>query len=58
MDTPGVLWPKFGSEEVALNLSFCGAIKDEILPNIEIAYQLLKFLLDNYEENVLERYIK
>ncbi len=56
MDTPGVLWPKFESEEVALNLSFCGTIKDEILPNIEVAYQLLKFLLENYMENVLERY--
>ncbi len=41
---------------MALNLSFCGTIKDEILPNIEVAYQLLKFLLENYMENVLERY--
>ncbi len=56
MDTPGVLWPKFESEKVALNLAFTGTIKDDILPKIEIAYRLLKFLLENYLENVLERY--
>ena len=56
LDTPGVLWPKFESEEVALNLCFTGTIKDDILPKIEIAYRLLKYLLENHKENVLERY--
>ena len=56
MDTPGVLWPKFESEEVGLNLSFTGTIKDEILPKVEIAYRLLKYLLENYKDNVLDRY--
>ena len=56
MDTPGVLWPKFESEEVALNLSFTGTIKDEILETTEIAYCLTKFLLENYRDNLIERY--
>ena len=56
MDTPGVLWPKFESEEVALNLSFIGTIKDDILDLTEIAYNLTKFLLKNYRLNLLERY--
>lgn len=56
LDTPGVLWPKFESEEVALNLAFTGTIKDDILPKVEIAYRLLKYLLENHLENVLERY--
>jgi len=56
MDTPGVLWPKFESEKVALNLAFTGTIKDDILPKIEVAYRLLKFLIEDYMENVLERY--
>ena len=56
LDTPGVLWPKFESQEVALNLSFTGTIKDEILPKVEIAYRLLKYLIENYKSNVLERY--
>lgn len=56
LDTPGVLWPKFESEEVALNLSYIGTIKDDILDRTEIAFYLVKFLLENYRENVLERY--
>ena len=56
LDTPGVLWPKFESQEVALNLSYTGTIKDDILPQTEIAYQLLKLLLENYKENIVERY--
>ncbi len=56
LDTPGVLWPKFESEEVGLNLSFTGTIKEEILPRIEIAYQLLKVLLQNYRSHICNRY--
>lgn len=56
LDTPGVLWPKFQSEEVALNLAFTGTIKDDILELTEIAYNLTKFLLKNYKKNLLERY--
>ena len=56
LDTPGVLWPKFESEEVALNLAFTGTIKDDILPKVEVAYRLLKFLIENHLNNVLERY--
>lgn len=56
LDTPGVLWPKFESEEVALNLAFTGTIKDDILEITEIAYQLTKFLIENYKENLIERY--
>ena len=56
LDTPGVLWPKFESEEVALNLAYTGTIKDDILPKVEIAYRLLKYLLYNYRNNLLERY--
>ena len=56
MDTPGVLWPKFESEEVGLNLAFTGTIKDDILEKTEIAFQLLKYLINNYEKNVIERF--
>lgn len=56
LDTPGVLWPKFESEEVALHLCFTGTIKEEILDKVEIAYQLTKFLLGNYRKKLCERY--
>ena len=56
LDTPGVLWPKFESEEVSLNLAFTGTIKDNILPITEIAYELLKRLEKSYKSNLLERF--
>lgn len=56
MDTPGVLWPKFKTEEVALNLAYTGTIKDEILEKVEIAFNLLKYLITEYQNRVLERY--
>lgn len=56
LDTPGVLWPKFENEEVALNLAYTGTIKDDLLPKVEVAYRLLRYLLNNYLDNVIERY--
>ena len=56
LDTPGVLWPKFESEEVALHLAFTGTIKEEILDRVEIAYNLVKYLLENEREKICGRY--
>ena len=56
LDTPGVLWPKFQSEEVALNLAFTGTIKEDVLQKTEIAYQLVKFLIEKEREKLCKRY--
>ena len=56
LDTPGVLWPKFESEEVGLNLAYTGSIKEEILEKTEIAYNLLKFLDENYSSDLYTKY--
>ncbi len=56
LDTPGVLWPKFQDEKVALNLAFTGTINDDIMEITEIGFALLKFLLSNYFINVVNRY--
>lgn len=56
LDTPGVLWPKFESNNVALNLAFTGTIKDDILERTEIAFYLIKRLLDGYKKNLCQRY--
>ncbi len=56
LDTPGVLWPKFENQEIALHLSYIGTIKDDILEKTEIAFYLLKFLIENYIQNIVERY--
>ena len=56
LDTPGVLWPKFENENVAMNLAITGTIKDDILELTEVAYTLIKFMLENYSSNLLQRY--
>lgn len=56
LDTPGILWPKFENEEVALKLAYIGTIKDDILEKVEIAYNLLKYLLENEIDKIVQRY--
>ena len=56
LDTPGVLWPKFESNEVALNLAFTGTIKDDIIERVDVAYELIKILKKDYLSNLQERY--
>ena len=56
LDTPGVLWPKFESEEVALNLAYTGTIKDDILETIEIGFRLLNLLINKHTNKLIERY--
>lgn len=56
LDTPGVLWPKFESEEVALNLAYTGTIKDDVLQIIEIGFKLLKLLIIKHRDKIIDRY--
>lgn len=56
LDTPGVLWPKLNSQGAAINLAYTGTIKDDILETVEIGYELLKLLVNEYKINVIERY--
>lgn len=56
LDTPGILWPKFDSQEVGENLAFTGAVKDEIMDRETLAANLLLRLRDYYPERVEERY--
>ena len=56
LDTPGVLWPKFEDQMVAMRLAFTGAIKDQILDMEEMACELLGILRRDYPAVLLERY--
>ncbi len=56
LDTPGILWPKFENEQVGLNLAFTGTIKDEIIDKEEIAFYLLKYLVNNHLDLLAEKY--
>ena len=53
MDTPGILWPKFDSEEISLNLASLTAIKEEILPIDRVVIYILN-MLDKYYNNILQ----
>ncbi len=56
LDTPGILWPKFISEEGALNLSFTGAIKEEVLQIEEIAYSFVERIVKLDKNALTNRY--
>lgn len=56
LDTPGILWPKLDNKEIALNLAFTGAIKDELLDIENLAFKLLQRLMENYPEIVENKY--
>ena len=56
LDTPGILWPKLDNEEIALNLAYTGAIKDQILDISEICVNFLDYMLLNYPKALEERY--
>lgn len=52
LDTPGILWPKFDEESVALNLASLTAIKEEILPIDKVVIYILN-MLDKYYNDIL-----
>lgn len=56
LDTPGVLWPKFDNEKVAMSLAMSGAIKDEILPIEDVAHFFVGFMVSRYSELLQERF--
>lgn len=56
LDTPGILWPKFEDQEVALNLAFTGAIKDEIMDTETLALRLVEKLMSIDENIFTDRY--
>ena len=56
LDMPGVLWPKFEDQEVAIRLAFTGAISDDILDIETLAMKLLSYLNENYPQALISRY--
>lgn len=56
LDMPGVLWPKFEDQSIAVKLAFTGAVKDDILDTETLAMKLLSYLAENYPDALMERY--
>ncbi|WP_313346329.1 ribosome biogenesis GTPase YlqF [Sedimentibacter sp.] len=57
LDTPGILWPKFDDDKLALNLAFTGAIKDEVIILEEISLKFVEKMIElNKVDAILEKY--
>ena len=56
LDTPGILWPKFEDEMVALKLALTGAIKDNLLPMDEVTIFGLNFFREHYPDELTARF--
>ncbi len=56
LDTPGILWPKFEDQQVAMHLAFTGAIKDEIMDVETLALKLISHLNQCHREKLKNRY--
>lgn len=56
LDTPGILWPKFEDQTVGMKLAITGAIKDDILPIIEVALFYIDLIKELYPNHLHEKY--
>ena len=56
LDTPGILWPRFDNQNIALNLASMTAIKEEILDIEEVAIHIIKTMLKLYPDQIINRY--
>lgn len=56
LDTPGILWPKFEDQNIAINLALTGAVKDDVTNQFELSLKLIEFLLDNNRKAITTRY--
>lgn len=56
LDTPGILWPKFDSQEVGEMLAITNAIKADVLDRETLGANFMLRLRDNYPDALRERY--
>ncbi|SMP47119.1 ribosome biogenesis GTPase YlqF [Anoxynatronum buryatiense] len=56
LDTPGILWPKFEDAATGIRLAQTGAIRDEIVDQQELAWNLLQTLQIHYPLLLEARY--
>lgn len=56
LDTPGILWPKFEDETVAMHLAFTGAVKDTVMDTETLAYHLIQLLAERRPEALAARF--
>ena len=56
LDKPGILWPKFEDQKIALNLAFTRAIKDEILDIDTLGLKFIEKMSEIEPEKLKARY--
>ena len=56
LDTPGILWPKFDSQEVGEMLAITNAIKADVIDKETLGANFMLRLRDMYPDAVKERY--
>ncbi len=56
LDTPGLLWPRFESEQVGISLALIGSIKEQILDTRELVFHMLEFMRTHYKGQFLKKY--
>lgn len=56
LDMPGVLWPKFEDQKIAVRLAFTGSINDDILDIEALSMKLLTYLSAKYPAALVSRY--
>lgn len=56
MDTPGMLWPKFDDPQIGRKLAVTGAVRDEVFDQEELATWLMKWLLQEYPQEIQNYY--
>ncbi|KRM62545.1 GTP-binding protein YlqF [Paucilactobacillus vaccinostercus DSM 20634] len=56
LDTPGVLWPKFQTQEIGVKLALSGTIKDSLFPKDDVALFAIRHLRTVHPETVIDRY--
>lgn len=56
LDTPGILWPRFDSQEVGERLAVTGAIRDEIMDRETLAANFILKLCALYPQSIEQRY--
>lgn len=56
LDTPGILWPKFDSQEVGEMLAITNAIKADVLDKETLGANFMLRLRDMYPQAIIQRY--
>lgn len=56
LDTPGILWPRLDNNNIAYNLASMTAIKEEVLDTEDLAIYIIKKMLSEYKDNIVNRY--